>query len=603
MAENTDAYDLNGMFERAKVARESKSRSDNEKRIAALAKLSPLQYAQQRKHAAKELAVTVGMLDKLVSAAKASQPEAPLFPHWQVAPASGPVDAERLLTRLVGRIRSHVVMGDDRARVTALWVVLTWVHEEAAVHSPILLVTSPEANSGKTTLLGVLSFLVRRSLRNVGCSAAALYRAVEKWQPTIMVDEADTAFVDNDDLRQVVNSGWTRGEGVLRCDGENNEPYLFPTFCPKAIGMKGRKLPDTTMSRTIVIEMARRKPGERALDFQYLDDDGLAELRSELARYAADSAGALGRARPAPPQGFENRDAASWRLLLAIADTGGEEWGRKAREAAKAIAGATAAASAGIQLLADIKAVFEAEANPESILSRRLVGLLTADPESQWCEWGRDSKPITQKQLANLLREFRIRSATIHGRDGESDAKGYQLASFEEAWARYLPSETPIVARTPPSDPSIRPDADETGTSAIPDPSGRPMSGRIGNADLSLCHAGSDAWTDRNGGDGNNVCPSDAGPELSPAESPPWEGRQISTSPEDRHPPDKCAQCRGPVDGKERLVEVEGSTLWLHVECERHYRALALPVFLRRTNGAAGAPALVPPGDSLEDFQ
>jgi putative DNA primase/helicase len=522
------------MFERAKVARESKSRSDNEKRIAALAKLSPLQYAQQRKHAAKELAVTVGMLDKLVSAARAAEPEAPLFPHWQVAPASEPVDAERLLTRLVGRIRSHVVMGDDRARVTALWVVLTWVHDEAAVHSPILLITSPEANSGKTTLLGVLSFLVRRSLRNVGCSAAALYRAVEKWQPTIMVDEADTAFVDNDDLRQVVNSGWTRGEGVLRCDGENNEPYLFPTFCPKAIGMKGRKLPDTTMSRTIVIEMARRKPGERALDFQYLDDDGLAELRSELARYAVDSAEALRRAKPVLPEGFENRCAANWRLLVAIADTGGEEWGRKARAAAEKIAGATTTESAGTELLADIKKVFESEGEPESILSQRLVGLLTADPESRWCEWGRDSKPITQTQLAGLLRDFRIKSATIHGRDGESDAKGYRLASFEEAWARDLPAETLPSDAFPPSEPSGRPDADEMGTScnfrsvreASPDGSK--------NDDLSLFHAGSDARTDRNGGNGD-ACPSDTGSEPSSAPEP--EERQISTSPEDRRQP------------------------------------------------------------------
>ena len=68
--------------------------------------------------------------------------------------------------------------------------------------------------------------------------------------------------------------------------------------------MKGRKLPDTTLSRTIIIEMARRKRGEPALDFQYLDDDGLAELRSELARFAADYAQALRRANPVLPQGF-----------------------------------------------------------------------------------------------------------------------------------------------------------------------------------------------------------------------------------------------------------------------------------------------------------
>jgi hypothetical protein len=583
MDEKTDAYDLDGMFERAAATRQTRLRTDSEKKIIDLGKLSPLQYAQQRKIAAKALDVTVSALDKLVSAAKTSEPQAPLFPHWQVEPSSEPVDPARLLTRLVGRIRSHVVMTgshvvmtDDAARVVALWVAMTWVHEQAAVHSPILLVTSPEANSGKTTLLGVISFLVRRSLRNVGASAAALYRSVKKWEPSILVDEADKAFVKNDDLREVVNSGWTRGEGVLRCDGENNEPYLFPTFCPKAVGMKGRKLPDTTMSRTIVIEMARRKRGERALDFQYLDDDGLAELRSDLARYAADSAEALRRANPAPPQGFENRDAANWRLLLAIADA--EEWGRNARAAAKALAGAAMAASVGTSLLTDIKRVFESEGNPDEILSRRLVELLVADPESRWCEWGRTRKPITQNGLAKLLGGFHIISTTVHP-DGQAHGRGYRRTDFLEAWARYLPPETPTLASTPPFEVCKCASADETGITSTFQSVRETNSAHFENADLSNNHAGLHTCTLRKGGDGN-ICPSepDSDPSACPDEPPPWEERQISTSPEDRRPP--TAPAADPWDEAGRI-----------------------PSFLDRTNGADRAPALGPPGDSLDDFR
>jgi hypothetical protein len=39
--------------------------------------------------------------------------------------------------------------------------------------------------------MGVVAFLVRRSLLSVGVSAAALYRSIEKWNPTFVVDEAD----------------------------------------------------------------------------------------------------------------------------------------------------------------------------------------------------------------------------------------------------------------------------------------------------------------------------------------------------------------------------------------------------------------------------
>jgi hypothetical protein len=61
-----------------------------------------------------------------------------------------------------------------------------------------------------------------------------LFRSIEKWGPTIFVDEADTMLVNNEPLRAVINSGWTRGSGVLR----DKAPHLFPTFCPKVIGLK-----------------------------------------------------------------------------------------------------------------------------------------------------------------------------------------------------------------------------------------------------------------------------------------------------------------------------------------------------------------------------
>jgi hypothetical protein len=56
------------------------------------------------------------------------------------------------------------------------------------------------------------------------------------------------------------------------------------------------------------------------------------------------------------------------------------------------------------------------------------------------------------------------------------------------------------------------------------------------------------------------------------------------------------------VDGKERPVAIGGNTVWLHPECERFYRDLDIPPFLRRTNGADRAPAVGPAGGSLDDF-
>src|SRR5262245_7981876 len=64
-------------------------------------------------------------------------------------------------------------------------------------------------------------------------SEAEWDRLMEKWNPTLVVDEADDHFKENPPLRAVVNSGWTRGAGVPRCDPDTNEPEIFSTFGPK----------------------------------------------------------------------------------------------------------------------------------------------------------------------------------------------------------------------------------------------------------------------------------------------------------------------------------------------------------------------------------
>src|SRR5262249_31875345 len=82
-----------------------------------------------------------------------------LQPHWEVTPANDPVDAAQLFAEIEARILRHVVMPKDLAFVVALCIGQSWIHEHAT-HSPILGITSAERDSGKSTLMGVISFLV-----------------------------------------------------------------------------------------------------------------------------------------------------------------------------------------------------------------------------------------------------------------------------------------------------------------------------------------------------------------------------------------------------------------------------------------------------------
>lgn len=366
-------------------------------------------------------------------AAKAEPPA--LFGHWIVEPWPEKVDTDALLLSLKRRIQRHVVLSSEAATIVALWVLFAWVHEIAAVHSPILLVTSAEANSGKTTLLILIGFLVPRALLCVEISEATLFRGIELWQPTIIVDEADVILVNNEPLRSVVNSGWTRGASVPRCIGDERTPHAFPTFCPKAIGMKGRKLPDTTLSRCITIELKRKHTNEKVEHFRAIDDPGLEELRRQAMRWAADNAESLKGTEPIMPEGFDNRLGDNYRPLLAIADLAGGEWPQQAREAAQRLSGAVDTGSTGTRLLADIRAAFD-EAEAGVLSSADLVGKLTAEADSQWAEW-KAGKPLTQNQLARLLKPFGIAPGQVWI-TADRQSRGYRRDQFEDAWQRYL---------------------------------------------------------------------------------------------------------------------------------------------------------------------
>jgi Protein of unknown function (DUF3631)/Zinc-binding domain of primase-helicase len=340
---------------------EAKAREDE--LLAALAEAKGLDYERQRKNAAKELGVSARAIDVEVRARREDNQIAPLYGHWITEPWPEPVDGDSLLRDIIKRTQRHVVISDDNALAEALWLLLSWVHDDVAIHSPILNINSAEPESGKSTLMALISFLMPKCIASVEASEAAIYRSIKRWGPSFCFDEFDSILVDDDkaSLRSVINSGHTRGQGVLRCIGDDKVPELFPTFAPKAIGMVGRKLPPATLSRCIFIELRRRKDDEHIEKFKHEDDNELADLRRRLRRWSIDNADVLRNTTPFMPDELKNRRADNWHLQLAIADLAREDWGDKARAAAIKIEGKADNRTIGVRLLADIKALFDAD--------------------------------------------------------------------------------------------------------------------------------------------------------------------------------------------------------------------------------------------------
>src|SRR5215831_16539778 len=117
------------------------------------------------------------------------------------------------------------------------------------------------------------------------------------------------------------------------------------------------------------------------------------------------------RPDPQVPEVLNDRAADNWRPLLAIADLAGSRWPKRAREAARLLSGeGHESSSINVELLAHIKKAF---GDKEAMPSADLVAALVDDPEWPWAEWTR-GQPLTQRQLARLLKPFIIIPETVH---------------------------------------------------------------------------------------------------------------------------------------------------------------------------------------------
>ena len=263
---------------------ENSDRSTDDAEIARLAKLSAIEYERHREDAAKKLGVRVTVLDKSVDDVRRRQSardtgSSPDFLS-DVQPWHDPVDGACLLAAISDSLERFTVLPEGGAVAIALWVIHTHAHD-AAAHSPNLALESPEKRCGKTTTLSLIANLVPRSLSAANISPAALFRSVEKFRPTLLIDEGDSFLRDNEDMRGILNSGFTKASAfVIRCVGDNHDPRQFPVWCPKLIALIGT-LPDTLQDRSIVITLRRKLEHENVERFTFCHRPQLQELRAK----------------------------------------------------------------------------------------------------------------------------------------------------------------------------------------------------------------------------------------------------------------------------------------------------------------------------------
>lgn len=262
---------------------------------------------------------------------------------------------------------------------------------------------------------------------------------IEKYRPTLFVDEVETVLKDNEELRGLFNAGHTRDSAfVWRMDTSTDdfEPKRFSVWGMKAIaGINAIKLAETVTSRSIVFELRRKKPDEKVDRLRYAEPLLFERLIAQLARFAEDYSDRVRQTRPILPDELGDRDQDNIEPLLQVAYVTGGHWPDTATKAAlKIFKASQSAQSTANELISDIQEIFETKLISK-ISTADLIGALVSDDEKSWATYNR-GKPITPRQLASKLRDYSIYSKNI--RIGYETPKGYELTQFQDAFDRYL---------------------------------------------------------------------------------------------------------------------------------------------------------------------
>lgn len=342
------------------------------------------------------------------------------------------VDPSSLLTEICNVVRQFIVCSETVAYAITLWIVMTWFVDVIRV-CPLAVITAPEKRCGKSNLLALMGKLVKNPMIASNITSASIFRTIAAFEPTLLIDEADTFLKNDEESRGILNAGHTRDSSyIIRLVGKDYIPTPFNVWGAKAIAGIG-KIADTLMDRAIEIPLNRKTKNEKV---EKIRDYGrqLRLLKSKIKRFSQDFSEVVNKSHPGTLEELNDREQDNWEPLFAIAEVANEEWLRRAHESALILSSNNnQEIGESIQLLFDMQEIFKLT---DRVHTDHLIKKLCVDKENIWATNNNGHK-VTARKIAILLKGFNVSSKTM--RISGVNAKGYSADMFTDIFNRYLP--------------------------------------------------------------------------------------------------------------------------------------------------------------------
>lgn len=415
--------------------------------------MSPEDFKSKSKTMAKEFAngsgIDGGLMLKVVKGVRCilkgeEREKAP----WETDPTPWPEEVDLLDTiREIENIIRRVMVCEERyVTAAAYYIAATWF-VDSVQYAPYAVITAPAKRCGKSVLLDLMSRLVKRPYMLSGKpSDAAIFRTLDKYRPTLLLDEVDTYLSNADELQGILNGGISRRTAMTaRCekyaDGDI-EPRIFRTFGFKVMSGIGADRSGTALvDRAIVLRLSRKTRNDKRDKLRHIPSDQWESICRKLMRLSLQYSEAVEKLSSAPistPESLGDRACDTWESLFILADLCGEDEGRRVRNVACEIAGEGSEDSWQVDLLSDAAdiarqalqsggavtfdfgslgnvrvAITDGGIHGDCIQTTSLHLALTNNPDRQWREFGRSGKPIAQHLMTKTIKGYGVNTAKL----------------------------------------------------------------------------------------------------------------------------------------------------------------------------------------------
>lgn len=254
-----------------------------------------------------------------------------MLQHGVVLFPSAPEDygsQRQLIDDLVAYIHCYVDLEEEYERLTAYYVLFTWVFDHFN-ELPYLRIQG-DYGSGKTRFLQIVgSVCYRPTFANGASTISPIFHMLDMFGGTLIVDEADFRFSDETaEIAKIFNNGNVRGMPVLRAQATRDRdfnPRVFQVYSPKIVAMRGSYADAALESRFLTFRSEKRTlRADVPINLPAVYSTEALTLRNKLLAYRLETYGRFASVQSLARSDLSNRENQILIPLLSVIEDEGD---------------------------------------------------------------------------------------------------------------------------------------------------------------------------------------------------------------------------------------------------------------------------------------